>query len=96
MRAFIEVEWEDSPEKEIEYNVDIEISGYDRRGLLNEVLQAVKETKTNISAVSGRSDRNKMATINMSISIRNLQHLKKVVERIKQIPEIYAVRRMMH
>ncbi|MEM5637164.1 ACT domain-containing protein [Bacillus toyonensis] len=46
-------------------------------GLLNEVLQAVTETKTYISAVSGRSDRNKMATINMSISIRNLQHLKK-------------------
>lgn len=37
-----------------------------------------------------------MATINMSISIRNLQHLKKVVERIKRVPEIYAVRRMMH
>ena len=36
-----------------------------------------------------------MATINMSISIRNLQHLK-VVERIKRVPEIYAVRRMMH
>ena len=29
------------------------------------------------------SDRNKMATINMSISIQNVNHLQKVVERIK-------------
>ncbi len=40
--------------------------------------------KRNISAVSGRSDRNKMATINMSISIRNLQHLKKVVDALNE------------
>ncbi|MGV2470001.1 bifunctional (p)ppGpp synthetase/guanosine-3',5'-bis(diphosphate) 3'-pyrophosphohydrolase, partial [Bacillus subtilis] len=46
VERLLEVEWEGSPEKEIEYNVDIEISGYDRRGLLNEVLQAVTETKT--------------------------------------------------
>ncbi len=92
----LDVEWESSPEKEIEYNVDIEISGFDRRGLLNEVLQAVNETKTYISAVSGRSDRNKMATIHMSISINNLNHLQKVVDRIKQVRDIYSVRRLMH
>lgn len=91
----IEVEWESSAKVGREYNVEIEISGYDRRGLLNEVLQAVNETKTNITAVSGKSDRNKMATINMTISIHNVSHLKKVVERIKQIHDIYAVRRMM-
>ncbi|MDN4072764.1 RelA/SpoT family protein [Fictibacillus terranigra] len=89
------VEWEGSIEKPKSYNVDIEINGFDRRGLLNEVLHAVGETKTNITAVSGRSDRNKMATISMSISIQNVNHLQKVVERIKQIPDIYAVRRVM-
>ncbi|MDN4526267.1 RelA/SpoT family protein [Fictibacillus fluitans] len=89
------VEWEGSIEKPKSYNVDIEINGFDRRGLLNEVLHAVGETKTNITAVSGRSDRNKMATISMSISIQNVNHLQKVVERIKQIPDIYAVRRIM-
>ncbi|KSU83801.1 GTP pyrophosphokinase [Fictibacillus enclensis] len=89
------VEWEGSIEKPKNYNVDIEINGFDRRGLLNEVLHAVGETKTNITAVSGRSDRNKMATISMSISIQNVNHLQKVVERIKQIPDIYAVRRVM-
>src|SRR5690606_17886600 len=92
----IAVEWESTTQQRKEYNVDIEISGYDRRGLVNEVLQTVSGTKTNITAVTGRSDRNKMATIMMSISIQNIAHLHKVVDKIKQIPDIYAVRRIMN
>ncbi|MFJ7637370.1 RelA/SpoT family protein [Peribacillus sp. NPDC097264] len=92
----VPVEWESSINDRKEYIVEIEISGYDRRGLLNEVLQAVNETKTNISAVSGKSDRNKVATINMSIYIHNIAHLQKVVVRIKQIPDVYSVRRIMN
>jgi GTP diphosphokinase / guanosine-3',5'-bis(diphosphate) 3'-diphosphatase len=95
-QRLIPVSWEGDGQDRKEYNVDIEISGYDRRGLLNEVLQVVNETKTNITAVSGRSDRNKMATINMSISIQNISHLHRVVERIKQISDVYAVRRIMN
>jgi GTP diphosphokinase / guanosine-3',5'-bis(diphosphate) 3'-diphosphatase len=91
----IPVEWETGLNDRKEYNVEIEITGFDRRGLLNEVLQAVNETKTDISAVSGRTDRNKMVTITMTISILNVSHLQKIVDRIKQIPDIYAVRRMM-
>jgi GTP pyrophosphokinase len=90
------VEWEGNQEKPKNYNVDIEISGYDRRALLNDVLQAVAETKTNINAVSGRSDKNKMAMIHMTISIQNISHLQRVVDRIKQISDIYSVRRIMH
>ncbi|MEW9107905.1 MAG: bifunctional (p)ppGpp synthetase/guanosine-3',5'-bis(diphosphate) 3'-pyrophosphohydrolase [Cytobacillus gottheilii] len=92
----IPVEWETGLNDRKEYNVEIEITGYDRRGLLNEVLQAVNETKTNISAVTGKSDRNKAATIDMSIAIQNVSHLQKVVDRIKQIPDVYAVRRIMN
>ncbi|MCD1161088.1 RelA/SpoT family protein [Peribacillus frigoritolerans] len=92
----VPVEWESTINERKEYIVEIEISGYDRRGLLNEVLQAVNETKTNISAVSGKSDRNKVATIHMSIYIHNIAHLQKVVERIKQISDVYSVRRIMN
>jgi GTP diphosphokinase / guanosine-3',5'-bis(diphosphate) 3'-diphosphatase len=93
----ISVEWESDAQSNREYNVEIEITGFDRRGLLNEVLQAVNETKTDISAVSGRSDhRNKIATIHMTIAIRNISHLQKVVDRIKQIPDIYSVQRIMN
>ena len=75
--CLIVVEWESSANHRKEYTVEIEISGYDRRGLLNEVLQAVNETKTNISAVSGKSDRNKVATIHMTIYIYNQLTCKK-------------------
>lgn len=89
----IEVEWEASSEHL--YNVDLEVTGLDRRGLLNEVLQAVNETKTNLSQVTGRTDRNKMASIHMTISIKNIDHLQRVVDRIKQVRDIYAVRRIL-
>lgn len=92
----VPVEWESTINERKEYIVEIEISGYDRRGLLNEVLQGVNETKTNISAVSGKSDRNKVATIHMSIYIHNIAHLQKVVDRIKQISDVYSVRRIMN
>ncbi|WP_018924153.1 RelA/SpoT family protein [Salsuginibacillus kocurii] len=90
------VEWEVASSKQKQYNVDIEITGYDRRGLLNEVLQAVTESKTNINAVSGRSDKNRVAIIDMTIAISNIDHLHRVVEKIKGLPDIYAVQRVMH
>ncbi|AKG35840.1 RelA/SpoT family protein [Paenibacillus durus] len=89
----IEVEWEGS--MEANYSVDIEITGHDRNGLLNEVLQAVSESKTNISAVTGRSDKNKMAMIHMTILIRNTDHLYSVVEKVKRVKDVYTVHRIM-
>lgn len=92
----IPVEWEGYASTNKEYNVDLEINGYDRRGLLNDVLQAIAETKTNITQVAGKTDRNKMVTIHLSISIQNIAHLKKIVDRIKQIHDVYSVRRVMN
>ncbi|MDD9147664.1 MULTISPECIES: RelA/SpoT family protein [unclassified Sporolactobacillus] len=91
----MEVEWENNEEKSKEYNVDIEITGYDRNGLLNEVLQCVSDAHTAINAVSGRADKNKVASIHMTIAITNISHLRRVVDKIKRLPDIYSVRRVM-
>lgn len=89
----LEVEWKGDVQHS--YNVDIEITGLDRRGVLNEVLQAVSESKTDIVAVNGRTDRNKMFFISMTLAIHNIDHLHKVVERIKRIKDIFSVQRIM-
>jgi len=89
----IEVEWETSVDAT--YNVEIEILGHDRRGLLNDVLQVISESKTIIAAVSGRSDKNKIAHINITILIRNKDHLHAIVEKIKRVKDIFSVQRIM-
>lgn len=92
----LSVEWEGEAQRRKTYNVDIEITGYDRRGLLNEVLQTVTETRTNITAVTGHLEKNNLAVIDMTIAIRNVDHLHHVVEKIKKLPDVYAVRRVIH
>ena len=89
----IPVEWEGGPDQS--YQVDLEVSGLDRNGLLNEILQAVAETKVALSAVSGKADRRGLAKVSISISIRNINHLQSVVDKIKRVPDIYSVRRIM-
>lgn len=91
----IDVEWANGAAgKPMEYQVDIEISGFDRPGLLNEVMHIVNDLKTVISAVSAKGDKNKIATINMTLMITNITHLHRIVERIKQIRDIYYVQRV--
>ena len=93
----IEVVWEHSEtHTRKEYPVDIEVSAFDRPGILNEVMQAVSEAKTNILAVTGRADHDKIATIHLTIEISNISGLHKVVERIKQLPDIYSVQRVIN
>lgn len=93
----IEVEWEHSEtQSRKEYPVDIEVYAYDRPGILNDVMHAVTETRVNILAVTGKADYNKIATLHLTISISNITALHKVVEKIKQLPDIYSVQRVIN
>lgn len=95
-QRYLPVEWDIDPTERRQYHLDLEISGYDRQGLLNDILQAISETKTNITKVNGRSDQNKMAFIKITILIRNTGHLQRVVDRIKKIKDVYTVTRTIN
>ncbi|BCA84818.1 GTP pyrophosphokinase [Enterococcus saigonensis] len=92
-KRLIEVEWEDTSNNSKEYDADLEIYGYDRSGLLNDVLQTVNSMTKRLQSVEAKSNKDKMATIRITVGIQNLTHLKQIVDKIKQIPEVYSVRR---
>jgi GTP diphosphokinase / guanosine-3',5'-bis(diphosphate) 3'-diphosphatase len=89
----IDVEWAGTADQS--YLVDLELIALDRHGLINEVMNAVAETKTDVTAVSGRVDAKKVAHVNLTVRIRNLEHLRSVVERLKRLKDIHAVRRLI-
>lgn len=90
----IEVEWEDTAVMNMEFDVDLEIHGFNRNGLLNDILQTVNSMTKQLSSVEARSNKEKTATIRLTLRIQNLNHLKSIVDKIKQIPDVYSVRRM--
>ena len=91
----LEVRWETGESETKQYQVDLEISAYDRHGLLNDILQTVNELGTNIVGVQGKTDRNKIAMIHLSILINDINHLKQAVGQIKQIKDVYTVERVV-
>ncbi|WP_067923483.1 RelA/SpoT family protein [Alicyclobacillus shizuokensis] len=87
------VEWAPTPDSD--FRVELEILALDRNGLLNEVLMAMAESKTEVSAVSGRADHQRIAHIHLSVRVHNLEHLRSVVERLKRLKDVQSVRRVI-
>src|SRR5699024_7734107 len=77
----VDVKWLDEDEQTKEYYLDLEISGYDRHGLINDVLQTVNGMKTQIAEVTGGADKNKIAYIHITVLIKNKEHLRDEIGR---------------
>jgi guanosine-3',5'-bis(diphosphate) 3'-pyrophosphohydrolase len=92
-QRLIEVEWEDTDNNKKEYDADLEIYGYNRNGLLNDILQVVSTMTKTLVSVEAKPTKEKMALIHITVKIQNLSHLKTIVDKVKNVPDVYNVRR---
>lgn len=90
----IDVDWVQSKNKDRKYQADLEIRGYDRQGLVNEILNVVASTKFPITGVNAKADEDKNAKINISVMVQNTTDLHRVVDKLKQLPDVYSVERI--
>ncbi|WP_026866484.1 RelA/SpoT family protein [Jeotgalicoccus marinus] len=90
----IDVEWVGNKEENKRYQVDLEITGYDRNGLVNEILNLISSLKVPITRVNGLADETKQARVSLSIMVPNKHDLHRVVDRIRQLQDIYSVERV--
>jgi GTP pyrophosphokinase len=86
------VDW--GADKDAGFHADIRVEAYDRHGLLRDVSNAMTEERVDIVASSTLSDkRTNTAVIDMTVTIRGLDQLSRVMHRISGLPNVYSVRR---
>ncbi len=92
-QRLIQVSWANDPNDRTTYAAILSVQGYNRAGLLTNILTAVNNVTKTVSSVNGQVDNNKMATISLSVGIRNLEQLDRLINTLKNIPDVYLVER---
>ena len=76
------------------YQVEIEVTGMDRLGFAIDVMNTIQDTKINVNAINARTTKNKIVVVDIKMEIRNLDHLKVVLDKLKKIRDVIEVKRM--
>ncbi|GAK47457.1 GTP pyrophosphokinase [Secundilactobacillus oryzae JCM 18671] len=89
----VEVYWNTDGNAKNQYSANLEVQGYNRNGLLNEVLKTVNNSTKSLTSINGKVDHNRMVTISISLGVRNLEHLNLIMDHIRNVRDIYVVKR---
>ena len=90
----IHVEWDIADELSTEYETELSITGFDRTGLINDVLHVVNHTVKNLRNVNGKVDANSTAVVVIKVAISNVNQLENLMTKLKNIPDVYEVSRV--
>lgn len=88
----IEVTWSKTGEKVMP--VVLIIKTEDRQGQLARLMGAIDEAKVNLRGISAETFDDKTAEINMTIEVKDINHLTGIVKNLGEIPGVLNIRRI--
>jgi guanosine-3',5'-bis(diphosphate) 3'-pyrophosphohydrolase len=88
----IEVEW-DKSDAVARYVVKLTMEVEDRKGLLAAVSAKIADINTNIKNMEAHTDEGQHARIEMTVEIRDLKHLEKVIKSLRGVDGVIGVER---
>ncbi len=88
----IDVAWYTDPAKST-YDVEIEVLSNDRTGLLGDIVREIGALKINIMAVNTKTNRDRIATIDITIEVHDLDQLNQVFKAVRKVDSVFEVNR---
>lgn len=90
----VDVTWDDPQgNNKTEYDADLQISATNRNKLLNDVIRMINNTTRSLNFVNGRTDHNNDVCISVSIGVKSLTQLESIMVNIRNIKDVYEVKR---
>jgi GTP pyrophosphokinase len=88
----IEVSW--GNQAEIRYLVQLKLKAYDRPGLVHDISNILAAEKINIVRLNSYTDKlQNINYIDFTVEIPSLVELEKILHRLKQLPNVFEIRR---
>lgn len=87
----IDVMW--AYEKQVAYNVDIEIFSNDRDGLLADIISKISATKSKIIAITSKVNKERIVITELTAEVENLEALNELLKAIRKVDSVYEVKR---
>ncbi len=89
----LSVEWGRAGEQG--FQVDVTLEAYDRRGLVRDVSGLLTDEKISIVRMTTETERStNIARIDVTITIRDLEELSRLLTRLKSLPNVISARRL--
>jgi GTP pyrophosphokinase len=89
----IEVEWDSAGTDQAPYVVRLTMQVEDRKGMLAEISAKISDINTNITNMEAHTGEDQQARIDMTVEIRDMKHLEKVIKSIKGVQGVLGVER---
>ena len=89
----IDVEWDSAGGDHAPYTVRLTMQVEDRKGMLAEISAKVSDINTNITNMEARTGVDQHARIDMTVEIKDVKHLEKVIKSIKAVEGVLGVER---
>lgn len=88
---WVQVHWNKDVKKE--FKAALQITALSRIGLMADISVQLANMRVNINEISSRVAKDGRSTINMTITVSNVDHLKNVISRIEKVDGVLSVER---
>lgn len=89
---WLDVSWSGIEDKH--YNASLHIRSENRRGVFADISAVISTDNANIVDISGHTTPEDTADLNITIEVRDLEHLQLIMQHLRQMADVISVRRV--
>ncbi|SUP59322.1 Bifunctional (p)ppGpp synthase/hydrolase RelA [Weissella viridescens] len=96
-QRLIDVAWENEDGfANEEFEANLTVRGLNRDKLLNDVMRTVTNNTKTLTSINGRIENKNEAKIALTVGVRDLSQLEHIIEMVRNVPDIYEVKRVFN
>lgn len=93
-KELVEVSWNNLSTSNSDFEVEVQIRAYDRRGLFGDVNRIFEDEKSDLLSLNARRAKDDVAIIDAVFEVKSKEQMRKIIKKLKSVPDVHDVFRI--